>query len=92
MPGGRQRKLAQVLCAIAEAVIGEDFSAIIGGGDTAADRQRGFEAFVRDVDGYQNKRTRGQVRTGLRTIESPLLRRLWILRQYQQALKGRKTS
>ena len=75
------RKLAQVLCAIAETVMGEDFSTIIGGGDTAAHRQRGFKEFVRDADAYmnhQNKRTRGQVRTGLRTIESPFLRRFLI--------------
>ena len=75
------RKLAQVLCAIAETVIGEDFSTIIGGGDTAAHRQRGFKEFVRDTDGFmshQNKRTRGQVRAGLGVIESPFRRRFLI--------------
>jgi hypothetical protein len=43
---------AQVLCALAEAAIDEEFAAKIGGG--AGHEEKGFRDFVRDVDDFLN--------------------------------------
>ena len=66
---------AQVLCALAEAVIDEDFAATIGGG--AGSEEKGFRDFVRDVDdfmNYQPSATVTQLRFGLKIIEVKALR------------------
>ncbi len=57
---------AQVLCALGEAFIGADFSAIVD-----------FRRFVLDVDdlmNYQREETRDNLLTGLSAIQSTLLR------------------
>lgn len=66
---------AQVLCALAEAVIDEDFAAKIGGG--AGNEEQGFKDFVRDVDNflnYQPGATVTQLRFALKLIEVQALR------------------
>lgn len=60
------RANAQVLCALAEAFVGADFSGIVD-----------FRRFVLDVDdlmNYQRKDTRDNLITGLNAIQSTLLR------------------
>jgi hypothetical protein len=66
---------AQVLCALAEAVIDEGFAATIGGG--AGNEEKGFRDFVRDVDdfmNYQPSATVTQLRFALKLIEVKALR------------------
>ena len=70
---GTQR--AQVLCALAEAIIDENFAATIGGG--AGQEQKGFLDFVRDLDDFMNYHpaaTVTQLRFGLKIIEVKALR------------------
>jgi hypothetical protein len=66
---------AQVLCALAEAVIDEKFAATIGGG--AGNEEKGFRDFVRDVDqflNYQPQATVTQLSFALKLIEVQALR------------------
>ncbi len=65
-------KTAQTLCALGEAFIGADFSQLVD-----------FKRFVLDVDdlmNYQKPETREGLKTGLRAIQSMLLRAigLWL--------------
>jgi hypothetical protein len=66
---------AQVLCALAEAAIDEEFAAKIGGG--AGHEEKGFRDFVRDVDdflNYQPGATVTQLCFALKLIEVEALR------------------
>ena len=74
------KKTAQILCAVGEAVIGADFATIIGGGQG---KQAGFKAFVLDVDNSMNyfrEENRDDLVTGLRILEIRLTRYLFLVR------------
>lgn len=75
---GRER--AQVLCALAEAIIGEDFAAVIGGGP--GKEREGYLAFIRDIEDYLNYQPRStvaQLRLGLSVVEVQVKRHVLLV-------------
>ena len=76
-----KRRQAQVLCWMAEAVIGEHFGDVIGG---AAGKEAGYRAFLHDLDeflDYQARGTIGQLHLGMKFLEEAPTRRLFLVRE-----------